>query len=373
MKLQQQQQQAKARTNLAVYMLFGGCLMFLLLTFVYVDRRENLRAEPLLEESRAVEMDLFKIKDIESQSEVTPATAHAQREASSQLESLMSVFKTRAAEIESLRPLLDTLRNAQVAKPCRCTNQLLFRENEIGQFKKQRSIILAEIAKKQMHTQCPYLSKMTPEAIPESALVPYPSKAERLIEYGKTYQIKTMVETGTYQGSTSFQCANHFKKLYTIELSHELYLQNLPGFLNRPNTVSLEGDSGVVLKNKVLPELFEPTIFWLDGHYSSTGTARGDVDSPIFYELTNILQHPLASKFIIIIDDMRLFKGYDSECKSSHSDQIQCYPSILEIGELFCAFQKNHRMAIRVDEDAIIAIGGDFLEEEKSKNTGKSK
>jgi len=339
--------------------------MFLLLSFVYIDRRENLRAEPLLEGARAVEDDLAKIKETESQSDITPATSHAQRETSAQLDSLMSVFKTRASDIESLRPLLNDLKNAQAPKECKCTNQLLFRENEIGQFKKQRSIILAEIAKKTMQTQCPYLSKMTPQAIPETALIPYQSKAERLIEYSKKYGPRIMVETGTYQGSTSFACAPHFKKLYTIELSHELYSANLPGFLARPNTLSLEGDSAVVLKNKVLPELFEPTIFWLDGHYSSTGTARGDVDSPIFYELTNILQHPLASKFIIIIDDMRLFKGYDSECKSETSERVQCYPSILEIGEIFCAFQKNHRMSIRVDEDAIIAIGGDFLDEEK--------
>jgi len=355
------QQQNQARSNIAVYILFGGCLLFFLMTFLYLDRRENLRLDYLIKTSNSAEEILKEIKEGESQSEITPESSQAHRNTVHQINSLLAVFESRSTDITGLLPEIEVLKTAPKQTTCSCTNQLLFRENEIGQFKKQRSFILSEIAKKQMNQQCPYLKDMSMSIIPESALQPYPLKLERLIEYGKKYGIRVMVETGTYYGSTSIPAAAHFKKVYTIELSHELYTNNLPGFLNTPNAISLEGDSSVLLKTKVLPEINEPTIFWLDGHYSSTGTARGEVDSPIFYELTQILQHPLASKFIIIIDDMRLFKGYDSECKDYHSDQIQCYPSIQEIGQIFCAFQKNHQMSIRVDEDATIAIGGEYL------------
>jgi len=260
--------------------------------------------------------------------------------------------------ISDIRSVIEILKKPPLV--CHCNAQKLYRENEIGQFRKQRSLVLAKIAQESMSQQCPYLERMEAKNIPDSDLVPYQYKAPRLIEFGRKYAINVMVETGTWQGSTTFECFPHFKRQYTIELSHDLWAALQPAMKQRPSIKSLEGDSSVVLRDQVLPELDEPTIFWLDGHYSSTGTARGNVDSPIFYELTHILQHSLASKFIIIIDDMRLFKGYVPECQKYHSDQVQCYPSIHEIGEIFCAFQTNHRMSIQVTQDAIIAIGGDL-------------
>jgi len=114
-----------------------------------------------------------------------------------------------------------------------------------------------------------------------------------------------------------------------------------------------------------LPELKDSTLFWLDGHYSSTGTARGKVDTPIFYELMHILSHPLASKFLLVIDDQRLFRGYTPECMLKSSEEAQCYPSVSDIAEIFCAFQSHTKMTIKVENDALIAIGGDLIKSKK--------
>src|SRR3990167_3220711 len=52
-------------------------------------------------------------------------------------------------------------------------------------------------------------------------------------------------------------------------------------------------------------------LFWLDAHYSGTGTARGRKDTPIARELKAILTHRVRNH-IIIIDDARLFNGQNS-------------------------------------------------------------
>jgi hypothetical protein len=43
----------------------------------------------------------------------------------------------------------------------------------------------------------------------------------------------------------------------------------------------LQGDSGNVI-TRVMQEVFQPVLFWLDAHYSGGITARGELDSPIF-------------------------------------------------------------------------------------------
>jgi len=242
---------------------------------------------------------------------------------------------------------------------CQCQDQDMYRAQELHSFATVRNAALYSIALPEIKKNCPYVEAFELQNLSDDKLQPYNEKSQRLIRFGDTYGIRTMVETGTYYGGTSSDCSSHFDKLYTIELSKELFDRVSPAFAGT-KVQAFNGDSSEVLKEKVLPFLQDSTIFWLDGHYSSTGTARGSVDTPIFSELMQILTHPLASKFILVIDDMRLFRGYTPECMLKSSEDTQCYPSISDIAEIFCAYQSTTKMTVKVEGDALIAIGGDL-------------
>lgn len=113
------------------------------------------------------------------------------------------------------------------------------------------------------------------------------------------------VETGTYQGDTIIEMSNFFKKLYTIELSDDLYKNFQLRQYNKNKIISIVGDSSEKIK-EVINEIQGDSVFFLDGHFSSCGTARGDKDVPLIEEIQSINDF---FKFIgiIIIDDLRLF------------------------------------------------------------------
>lgn len=113
------------------------------------------------------------------------------------------------------------------------------------------------------------------------------------------------VETGTYMGETILRFIDDFEKLYTIELSDNLYEEFNKNNYNRDKLKSILGDSSEKIK-EVIDELNDKTIFFLDGHYSSCGTAQGVKDVPLFEELKSINDY-FNYESIIIIDDLRLF------------------------------------------------------------------
>lgn len=117
----------------------------------------------------------------------------------------------------------------------------------------------------------------------------------------------TLIETGTYLGEMVEVQKKNFKKVYSIELGKELYSNAVKRFKDDRNVVILQGDSGIILK-KLMTQINEPAIFWLDGHYSEGITAKGEKECPIFEELTAIFaSRKLNHK--ILVDDARLFNG----------------------------------------------------------------
>ena len=107
--------------------------------------------------------------------------------------------------------------------------------------------------------------------------------------------------------------------MISIELDQHLHDQAVELFGNLKNAEFLLGDSAEVLP-KVLEDLHEPALFWLDGHFSGGITARDPSVTPILLELEHILKHPTKGH-VILIDDARLF-GSDG------------YPKIEEVEEI---------------------------------------
>ncbi|PIN92969.1 hypothetical protein COU54_04810 [Candidatus Pacearchaeota archaeon CG10_big_fil_rev_8_21_14_0_10_31_24] len=126
-------------------------------------------------------------------------------------------------------------------------------------------------------------------------------KVSTLLQH-KTKDIKIFVETGTSEGDTIADLANHFQKIYSIELNHNLYTKAVGRFSSRTNIELLEGDSSIEIK-KVLLGLKEPALFWLDAHAPGTITPS---NSPIIGELESIFAL-MVKGGVILIDDARHF------------------------------------------------------------------
>lgn len=119
------------------------------------------------------------------------------------------------------------------------------------------------------------------------------------------------VEAGTYLGETIDNIKNTFQKVYTIEVSEKLYKQAKHKFQGASNVTCFHGDSATLLKN-LLPLLTEPTVFWLDAHWSMGNTAFQDVHVPLYKELDVILSE-MKETSLVIVDDVRLFGKRDYE------------------------------------------------------------
>src|SRR5690606_18181920 len=97
---------------------------------------------------------------------------------------------------------------------------------------------------------------------------PHALKQQVVLDYGRRYGLRVMVETGTYLGDMVEAARSEFRRIYSVELDGELYRRAVERFRGRGNVVVLRGDSVAVLP-KLLQRLNEPALFWLDGHYSS--------------------------------------------------------------------------------------------------------
>ena len=150
----------------------------------------------------------------------------------------------------------------------------------------------------------------------------------------RKFQTEILVETGTYLGDMVEAQRDHFKKIYSIELSEKLFNKAIKRFKGHLHIKILHGDSGIVL-NKLMNEIDKPALFWLDGHYSHGMTAKGEKECPVPEELKAIFKSALPH--IILIDDARLFNG-------THD-----YPTIGQIMEIVKSNNRQYLVEIKDD------------------------
>ena len=138
---------------------------------------------------------------------------------------------------------------------------------------------------------------------------PHHFKVQTLKAYAAWSKANVFVETGTYQGETTMAMAPHFSKVVSIELDQALASTAQLVFSNSRNVQILQGDSGLLLP-KVLADINERCLFWLDGHNcgAKTGMSKDFGPTPIVSEMQAIFAHPVKDH-VIIIDDQRYFTG----------------------------------------------------------------
>jgi hypothetical protein len=134
---------------------------------------------------------------------------------------------------------------------------------------------------------------------------PHAAKQQVLRSFAQRYGLKIFVETGTYRGEMVEAMKPLFEKIYSIELSEQLFAAARRRFRWDRHVELIRGDSGQQL-GRIMSRIDRPALFWLDGHYSAGPTARGEKDTPLFEELDHILRAPDLGH-VIVIDDARLF------------------------------------------------------------------
>ena len=153
-------------------------------------------------------------------------------------------------------------------------------------------------------------------------------------EFARRYGLTTLVETGTYQGAMVEAMRPHFKKIISIELSVDLAAQAQKRFAADPSVRILQGDSGKVIE-EVLPTLKQPTLFWLDGHYSGGFTAKADLETPLTEEMLRIFNSGIKN-YVLLVDDARLLGTGD-------------YPSLEQIKSLAAQYATGWKVELADD------------------------
>jgi len=135
--------------------------------------------------------------------------------------------------------------------------------------------------------------------------MPFQERIQIITLYARARTPSVFVESGTLRGDTLAAVRQEFTALRSIELDHSLYEAAVERFKGDEKVSIYQGDSGTVLKD-VLATIVAPVVFWLDGHYSGSGTAKGSQDCPIWSELDAIISRG-NQRDIVLVDDARLY------------------------------------------------------------------
>ncbi len=169
--------------------------------------------------------------------------------------------------------------------------------------------------------------------------LPHLMKQKILKDYALEYNFSILVETGTYKGEMIDALYPYFKEIYSIELS-EMYSERAQTYFRwRKKVKIIQGDSGNVIE-KLIDEIKQPALFWLDGHYSADDTAKGEKSTPILNELGYILSAE-DLRHVILVDDARAF------------GKAEDYPSLNELRNFILSLRKNVEI---LNKDDIIRI-----------------
>jgi hypothetical protein len=136
-------------------------------------------------------------------------------------------------------------------------------------------------------------------------------KRKYLAEIGFKYDLKNIVETGTYFGFTTLYLTRKFQKVYSIEISKQLFDYANFRFGKLSNLELIHGNSEQGLNN-IINKLANSALFFLDAHDSGGVTMSGQTPTPIKRELQHLEHFNYLSDSVVIIDDSSDFNGQNS-------------------------------------------------------------
>ena len=159
-------------------------------------------------------------------------------------------------------------------------------------------------------------------------------------------EISTFIETGILGCETTLWAADHFDRVYGLEIEPNCANEAKKLFKDRPHVTIIEGDSGKTL-TKLLSSLTDLALIVLDAHFYGSCTIEAikrKIQCPIERELAAISACPLAHS--VIIDDMRFFVDRDIP----EGSDITQFPTLEKIVKYF------EGMAVFVSGRFLVAV-----------------
>jgi hypothetical protein len=159
----------------------------------------------------------------------------------------------------------------------------------------------------------------------------------------RRFAARILIETGTFHGDMISAVSEDFQQLVSIELDGSLASKARRRLRHFGHIEVIQGDSALLLP-EVISKIAQPCIFWLDGHYSGQGTARGLTETPILSELPAVLSHKVKDH-VILIDDARCFDGSAG------------YPSLSDLRNLLERHGNEYSLTVHQDIIRIVPRG----------------
>jgi len=115
-------------------------------------------------------------------------------------------------------------------------------------------------------------------------------------ELRKRYEVKTIIETGTWKGNTALVLSTLFDKVITIEINDDFF--NEADWLeDRDNITRLLGDSAYWLNiyGKLNYKKEEPVMIFLDAHSFGNGC-------PLYKEIDSLIENDMNEVILVVHD-----------------------------------------------------------------------
>ncbi len=141
----------------------------------------------------------------------------------------------------------------------------------------------------------------------KTATDPHAIKQLAVKTLAKKYGIRVFIETGTFLGDMVASVTSTFERIYSIELSEDLFNRAVKKFAGYNHVTILHGDSFQVLP-EILRHIDAPCLFCLGSHYSRGSTEKEKREAALLEELKQVFNHPIKNH-AILIEDAHLFAG----------------------------------------------------------------
>lgn len=157
------------------------------------------------------------------------------------------------------------------------------------------------------------------------------------------YGLEALVETGSYMGDTALWASKHFKRVVTIELSPGLFRETEEKLNLTKNVLAILGDSREWLGPVCRGRGSQPTLFWLDAHWTGEMEFTDPKGCPLIDEI-KVINECFHGNHVIMVDDYSALQQYkwadDNEIVKALEDNKNQNRQVRTVDDIYFACQR---------------------------------